>query len=122
LILNVDGAIGTIFVDILRNSGMFTAQEARETIEIGALNGLFVLGRSLGFIGLFYTKNKLTLIKYKFRTLFGSTPIEAATLSPSMGRYQLYYAGSRLWRASTEFMKRRWHWKNSKTKIAKYIN
>lgn len=51
LILNVDGAIGAIFVDILRNSGMFTPEEARETIEIGALNGLFVLGRSLGFIG-----------------------------------------------------------------------
>lgn len=53
LILNVDGAIGVIFVDILRHSGMFTASEAQETIEIGALNGLFVLGRSLGFIGLF---------------------------------------------------------------------
>lgn len=52
MILNVDGAIGAIFVDILRHSGMFTAQEAQETIDIGALNGLFVLGRSLGFIGL----------------------------------------------------------------------
>ncbi|VDL75016.1 unnamed protein product [Nippostrongylus brasiliensis] len=51
LILNVDGAIGVIFVDILRQSGMFTPAEAQETIEIGALNGLFVLGRSLGFIG-----------------------------------------------------------------------
>ncbi|KAH7700450.1 Acly protein, partial [Aphelenchoides avenae] len=29
LILNVDGAIGAIFVDILRNSGMFTPDEAR---------------------------------------------------------------------------------------------
>ncbi|VDN30656.1 unnamed protein product [Cylicostephanus goldi] len=53
LILNVDGAIGIIFVDILRHSGMFTSAEAQETIEIGALNGLFVLGRSLGFIGKF---------------------------------------------------------------------
>ncbi|KAI6181752.1 ATP-citrate synthase [Aphelenchoides besseyi] len=51
LILNVDGAIGAIFVDILRHSGMFTQQEAQEAIEIGALNGLFVLGRSMGFIG-----------------------------------------------------------------------
>jgi len=31
---------------------MFTAQEALEMVEIGALNGLFVLGRSLGFIGI----------------------------------------------------------------------
>uniref|UniRef100_A0A914V2K9 ATP-citrate synthase n=1 Tax=Plectus sambesii TaxID=2011161 RepID=A0A914V2K9_9BILA len=51
LILNVDGVIGVVFVDILRHSGMFTMQEAAEVIEIGTLNGLFVLGRSLGFIG-----------------------------------------------------------------------
>lgn len=56
LILNVDGAIGVIFVDILRHSGMFTAAEAQETIEIGALNGLFVLGRSLGFIGMSFVQ------------------------------------------------------------------
>ncbi|CAD5234806.1 unnamed protein product [Bursaphelenchus xylophilus] len=59
LILNVDGAIGVIFVDILRQSGMFTAQEASETIEIGALNGLFVLGRSLGFIGHYLDQRRL---------------------------------------------------------------
>ena len=27
-------------------------EEAQEFIEIGALNGLFVLGRSMGFIGM----------------------------------------------------------------------
>ena len=27
------------------------SEEAEEYIEIGALNGLFVLGRSMGFIG-----------------------------------------------------------------------
>lgn len=59
LILNVDGAIGVIFVDILRHSGMFTPQEAQETIEIGALNGLFVLGRSLGFIGHYLDQRRL---------------------------------------------------------------
>uniref|UniRef100_F1KSZ0 ATP-citrate synthase n=1 Tax=Ascaris suum TaxID=6253 RepID=F1KSZ0_ASCSU len=59
LILNVDGAIGVIFVDILRHSGMFTASEAQETIEIGALNGLFVLGRSLGFIGHYLDQRRL---------------------------------------------------------------
>lgn len=59
LILNVDGAIGTIFVDILRQSGMFTAGEAREIIEIGALNGLFVLGRSVGFIGHYLDQRRL---------------------------------------------------------------
>jgi len=62
LILNVDGAIAVSFVDLLRNSGAFTAEEAAECacgaalprltladVQIGVLNGLFVLGRSLGF-------------------------------------------------------------------------
>ncbi|VDK86738.1 unnamed protein product [Litomosoides sigmodontis] len=59
LILNVDGAIGVIFVDILRYSGMFTPDEAREIIEIGTINGLFVLGRSIGFIGHYLDQKRL---------------------------------------------------------------
>lgn len=51
LILNVDGVIGVAFVDLLRNSGAFTREEAEEYIQIGTINGLFVLGRSIGFIG-----------------------------------------------------------------------
>ena len=51
LILNVDGCIAVCFVDLLHNSGAFTPEEADEYIKIGMLNGLFVLGRSVGFIG-----------------------------------------------------------------------
>uniref|UniRef100_H2ZP60 ATP-citrate synthase n=2 Tax=Ciona savignyi TaxID=51511 RepID=H2ZP60_CIOSA len=51
LILNVDGFIGVAFVDLLRGCGCFTEEEAREYVQIGALNGVFVLGRSMGFIG-----------------------------------------------------------------------
>ena len=51
LILNVDGMIGVSMVDLLRSSGCFTMEEAIENIEIGSLNGLFVLGRTVGFIG-----------------------------------------------------------------------
>ncbi|OIP95818.1 ATP citrate synthase [Candidatus Wirthbacteria bacterium CG2_30_54_11] len=51
LILNVDGVIAACFVDILRYSGVFTPAEANEYIEIGILNGLFALGRSIGLIG-----------------------------------------------------------------------
>ncbi|KAG2213822.1 hypothetical protein INT47_001091 [Mucor saturninus] len=51
LILNVDGCIAVSFVDLLRGSGAFTEDEAEEYMRIGTLNGLFVLGRSLGFIG-----------------------------------------------------------------------
>ena len=31
--------------------GMFTAEEVQEVVDIGYLNGLFVLARSIGFIG-----------------------------------------------------------------------
>ena len=49
--MNVDGAIGSLFLDLLAGSGMFTKQEIDEIVEIGYLNGLFVLARSIGLIG-----------------------------------------------------------------------
>ena len=49
LILNVDGCIGISFVDLLRNE--MPKEEADDYIRMGALNGLFVLGRSIGMIG-----------------------------------------------------------------------
>ncbi|KAF3535780.1 hypothetical protein F2Q69_00024784 [Brassica cretica] len=51
LVLNVDGAIGSLFLDLLAGSGMFTKQEIDEIVQIGYLNGLFVLARSIGLIG-----------------------------------------------------------------------
>ncbi len=59
LILNVDGAIAVCFVDMLRSCGAFTHQEANEMIDNGCLNGLFVLGRSIGFIGHYLDQNRL---------------------------------------------------------------
>jgi len=59
LILNVDGAIGVAFVDLLRGSGAFSPEEADEYVNIGALNGLFVLGRSIGFIGHYLDQKRL---------------------------------------------------------------
>ncbi|XP_076680566.1 ATP-citrate synthase-like [Andrena cerasifolii] len=59
LILNVDSIIACAFVDMLRNSGCFTEEEAQDYIEIGAINGFFVLGRSLGFIGHFMDQKRL---------------------------------------------------------------
>ncbi len=50
LILNVDGTIGILFVDMLRGMG-YTEEQIDEIIDWGALNGLFVLARSIGFIG-----------------------------------------------------------------------
>uniref|UniRef100_A0A336M202 ATP-citrate synthase n=1 Tax=Culicoides sonorensis TaxID=179676 RepID=A0A336M202_CULSO len=59
LILNVDGIIATSFVDMLRNCGSFTSEEAQEYINIGAINSLFVLGRSIGFIGHYMDQKRL---------------------------------------------------------------
>ncbi|KAJ8377253.1 hypothetical protein AAFF_G00264810 [Aldrovandia affinis] len=59
LILNVDGFIGVAFVDLLRTCDGFTRDEADEFVEIGALNGIFVLGRSMGFIGHYLDQKRL---------------------------------------------------------------
>ncbi|CAF4770296.1 unnamed protein product, partial [Rotaria magnacalcarata] len=39
--------------------GCFTLEEATEFVDDGALNGLFVLGRSIGFIGHFLDQKRL---------------------------------------------------------------
>lgn len=59
LILNVDGVVGAAFVDLLRGCGAFSREEAEEYIKIGTLNGLFVLGRSIGFIGHYLDQKRL---------------------------------------------------------------
>lgn len=66
LILNLDGAIAVCFVDLLRESGAFTREEAEEYIKIGALNGLFVLGRSIGFTGKLLLFNNLRFVQTIF--------------------------------------------------------
>jgi len=50
LILNVDGCIGITFLDLLENLD-FSKEEIEDVIESEALNGLFVLGRSIGMMG-----------------------------------------------------------------------
>lgn len=59
LILNVDGCIAACFVDLMRGCGAFDVAEANELIANGCLNGLFVAGRSIGFIGHFIDQNRL---------------------------------------------------------------
>ena len=60
LVLNVDGCIGSLFLDLLSSCQMFTPQEITEIIEIGYLNGLFVLARSIGLIGYVFTHSFTT--------------------------------------------------------------
>ena len=57
LILNVDGCIGICFVDMLRNE--MPKEEADEYIKMGALNGLFVLGRTIGLTAHFLDQKRL---------------------------------------------------------------
>jgi ATP citrate (pro-S)-lyase len=57
LILNVDGCIGICFVDMLRNE--IPKTEADDYVKMGALNGLFVVGRTIGMTGHFLDQKRL---------------------------------------------------------------
>jgi ATP citrate (pro-S)-lyase len=65
LILNVDGCIAVSFVDMLRSCGAFTKEEADDLMSFGCLNGLFVLGRSTGFIGHYLDQLRLKQPLYR---------------------------------------------------------
>ncbi|KAG2501102.1 hypothetical protein HYH03_000920 [Edaphochlamys debaryana] len=51
LVLNVDGCIGALFLDLLASSGCFSEAEASQIVEIGYLNALFVVARAIGLCG-----------------------------------------------------------------------
>lgn len=108
LVLNVDGCIGSLFLDLLSSCAMFTPQEIDEIIEIGYLNGLFVLARSIGLIGYVF----IQLCHTNFLKLFASIQIfhvswnlryplilqthvrpeasEAAPVPPPLGRHSVH--------------------------------
>ncbi|KAG5945432.1 hypothetical protein E4U59_005783 [Claviceps monticola] len=65
LILNVDGCIAVCFVDLLRNCGAFSTEEAEDYLQMGVLNGLFVLGRSIGLIAHFLDQKRLRTGLYR---------------------------------------------------------
>jgi ATP citrate (pro-S)-lyase len=65
LILNVDGAIAVSFVDLMRNCGAFSAEEAEDYLGMGVLNGLFVLGRSIGLIAHYLDQKRLRTGLYR---------------------------------------------------------
>ncbi len=58
LILNVDGCIGVLLVDLLKEI-KFTDDEIDQMIAMGTFNALFVLGRSIGLIGHYFDQNRL---------------------------------------------------------------
>ncbi|RMX76551.1 hypothetical protein D0868_16739 [Hortaea werneckii] len=65
LILNVDGCVAVCFVDLLRNCGAFSQEEAEDYLKMGVLNGLFVLGRSIGLIAHFLDQKRLRTGLYR---------------------------------------------------------
>ncbi|MGC9444371.1 MAG: citrate/2-methylcitrate synthase [Candidatus Methanospirareceae archaeon] len=65
LILNVDGCVGIVFVDILRSTGIYSEDEIDEIISIGTLNGIFVLGRTIGMIGHYLDQKRLRSRLYR---------------------------------------------------------
>jgi len=65
LILNVDGCIAVCFVDMMRSCGAFTVDEVNDLVKNGCLNGLFVLGRSIGLIGHHLDQSRLKQPLYR---------------------------------------------------------
>ncbi|KAI9705437.1 MAG: citrate synthase [Candelina mexicana] len=65
LILNVDGCVAVCFVDLMRNCGAFSAEEAEDYLSMGVLNGLFVLGRSIGLIAHYLDQKRLRTGLYR---------------------------------------------------------
>jgi len=65
LILNVDGCIGICFVDMLSSTGSFTKDEADGIVNMGCLNALFVVGRSIGIFGHIFDQKRLKQPLYR---------------------------------------------------------
>ena len=64
LILNVDGCIGVLFVDLF-DSCKFSKEEIDEIVELGYLNGIFVLARSIGLMGHVFDQKRLKQPLYR---------------------------------------------------------
>ncbi|HRW83240.1 MAG TPA: citrate/2-methylcitrate synthase, partial [Methanothrix sp.] len=65
LILNVDGCIGILFLDLMGSCGVFDEKDVQDVITYGYLNGLFALGRSIGIIGHILDQKRLESRLYR---------------------------------------------------------
>ena len=64
LILNVDGTIGVLFVDLLK-SLKYTNEEIKEMIDMGFFNAFFIIGRTIGFMGHYFDQKRLKTPLYR---------------------------------------------------------
>ncbi|MCP1392968.1 MAG: ATP citrate synthase [Methanothrix harundinacea] len=65
LILNVDGCIGILFLDLMSSCDVFDERDIDDVIKYGYLNGLFALGRSIGIIGHILDQKRLESRLYR---------------------------------------------------------
>jgi succinyl-CoA synthetase alpha subunit len=68
LILNVDGCIGILFLDLMSSCGAFSSEEIDDVVRLGYLNGLFAVGRSIGLIGHILDQKRLEERLYRHPT------------------------------------------------------
>lgn len=59
LILNVDGAIAAVLLDILRTHEGYELAELHELVDTEFFNGLFVLARSVGFMAHYFDQRRI---------------------------------------------------------------
>ena len=64
LILNVDGTIGMLMVDMWRALG-YSEDEINEFVMSGTLNAFFIAGRTIGFIGHVLDEKRLAMPMYR---------------------------------------------------------
>jgi len=64
LILNVDGCIGICMLDLQAGIGL-TKEEIKNNVDLGVLNGLFILGRSIGMMGHILDQKRLKASLYR---------------------------------------------------------
>ena len=63
--LEGDAKNGFTFLDFMASSGLFSADEMDEIVQLGYLNALFVLGRSIGFMGHIFDQFRLKQPMYR---------------------------------------------------------
>ena len=65
LILNVDGTIAVLFLDLIDGCKIFSNEEFDSIVDVGYLNGLFVLARSIGIMGHVFDQKRLKQPLYR---------------------------------------------------------
>jgi ATP-citrate lyase alpha-subunit len=84
LILNVDGCIGVLLVDLLHDL-RFSEAEIDQMIEMGMFNALFILGRSIGLMGHHFDQNRLQqgLYRHPLDDILYDVPDRPEVVGPS---------------------------------------